>query len=119
MDLVGLSEQSLLSKVNTLCLVNLLHHSLSNNLSHVITNQNLETQVVMVGCKKMLLTTLKHTVSSLIVIILTHLAAVKELLANLLVIKPMVKSKAGHNSNQVTMLLLLLDWLYKDLSLLL
>lgn len=56
MDLVGLLEQSLLSKVNTLCLVNLLQHSQSNNLFHVIT-QNLETLAVMVDFKKMLLTT--------------------------------------------------------------
>lgn len=84
MDLAGLSEQSLLLKVNTLCLVNLLLHSLNNNLSLVIT-LNLEMKVVMVACKKMLLTTLKHTVSSLKVIIHTPLEKVEELLVNPLV----------------------------------
>jgi len=89
-DLVGLSELSLLLKVSTLCLVNLLLHSQNNNLSLVIT-PNPEMKVVMAVYKKMLLTTLKHTVSSLKVITNTPLVVVEELSVNHLVSKPMVK----------------------------
>jgi len=83
-DLVGLLEQLLLSKVNTQCLLNLLLHSLSNSLCLVIT-PNLEMKVVKVAHKKMLLTTLNHTVLSLKVIILTPLDVVIELIVNPLV----------------------------------